>query len=49
LSEGFSAAIVGSAGDDWIASGVARLTAGEYDALALPEYGAAPHITQPRK
>lgn len=35
--------------DDWIQKGVARLEAGEGDALALPEYGALPNITIQKK
>lgn len=49
LADGLPAAIVGSTGDDWIKSGLARLAAGENARLALPEYGSAPHITAPKK
>jgi tRNA threonylcarbamoyladenosine biosynthesis protein TsaB len=49
LAEGTGAAIIGSAGEQWIEDGIKRLLAGEADKLALPEYGAAPHITAPRK
>ena len=41
--------IVGATGDDWQASGLARIEAGENDQLVMPEYGADPHITTPRK
>ncbi len=34
---------------DWIRSGIKRLLAGENDTVALPEYGAAVHITQQKK
>ena len=42
-------AIVGSTGDDWQTTGLARLSAGENDQLVMPEYGAEAHITTPRK
>lgn len=38
-----------ASGEDWIASGIKRLLAGEHDELALPEYGSLPNITQQRK
>ena len=41
--------IIASDGADWIASGIARLTAGQNDTVALPEYGALPNITPPKK
>lgn len=41
--------IVASMGDDWIAKGISRLQDGQNDHLALPEYGAAPHITAQKK
>lgn len=41
--------IVGSTGEDWQASGLARLQKGENDELVMPEYGAEAHITLPRK
>ena len=49
IAYGKSIAIVGVAGDDWLANGVSRLNSGANDEIALPEYGAAPHITPPRK
>jgi tRNA threonylcarbamoyladenosine biosynthesis protein TsaB len=49
LAEGVSVAIAGSMGEDWIQPAVRRLLAGDADHLALPEYGAAPNITAPRK
>lgn len=49
IAYGKSIAIVGVAGDDWLANGVSRLNGGANDEIALPEYGAAPHITPPRK
>lgn len=41
--------ITASAGDDWIKSGIERLLAGQNDRVAVPEYGALPNITAPRK
>lgn len=41
--------IVGSTGDDWQRSALARLEHGENDKMVLPEYGGGAHITQPRK
>jgi tRNA threonylcarbamoyladenosine biosynthesis protein TsaB len=35
--------------DNWIEAGIQRLLAGDRDALALPEYGALPHITIQKK
>ena len=49
LADGLGAVIVGGTGEQWIEGGITRLLAGEADALALPEYGAAPHITAPKK
>lgn len=41
--------IVGMTGDEWLADGVTRLKSGENDVSVLPEYGAEPRITSPRK
>lgn len=41
--------IVGSTGDDWRQTGVARLLDGENEKIVLPEYGGEANITQPRK
>lgn len=41
--------IVSAGSDDWIKLGLARLQDGDNDRVALPEYGAPPHITLPRK
>jgi tRNA threonylcarbamoyladenosine biosynthesis protein TsaB len=41
--------IVASAGDQWVKLGQSRLTRGESDQLALPEYGSPVHITLPKK
>ncbi len=41
--------IVGTTGEKWISDGIAGLTNGQNDATVMPEYGAEPHITAPRK
>ncbi len=41
--------IVGVSHDDWLSDGVRRLHAHENDMMVLPEYGAEPRITSPRK
>jgi tRNA threonylcarbamoyladenosine biosynthesis protein TsaB len=41
--------IVGTTGNNWLADGLKKLTAGENDKIVTPEYGAPPHITQPKK
>lgn len=41
--------IVTTAGENWLADGVDQLNNGADNKIALPEYGAAPHITPPRK
>lgn len=49
IAYGKSLPIVAVAGDNWLADGVNQLKDGADDKIALPEYGAAPHITPPRK
>lgn len=49
LAYGLKLPIVASGNDDWITTGINRLLAGQSDRLALPEYGALPNITAPRK
>jgi len=41
--------IVGVTGDDWLTTGLTRLSENENDQLVMPEYGSEPHITTPRK
>lgn len=41
--------IAAAQGEGWITEGITRLTSGDQDRLALPEYGAPAHITQPKK
>jgi len=49
LAYALSKPIVATKGDDWIQQGIGRLANGDADKVALPEYGAAVHITQQRK
>lgn len=49
LAYSYGLPIVATASDDWIQKGIGRLIKGERDTLALPEYGAPPHITPPKK
>jgi tRNA threonylcarbamoyladenosine biosynthesis protein TsaB len=49
LADSESIPIVGTTGDDWQTQGLTRLEKGENDELVMPEYGAPPHITTPRK
>lgn len=41
--------IVGAMGDNWLKTGIERLSNHEDDRIVLPEYGAAPHITPAKK
>lgn len=49
LAYGLDVPIVATSGTDWQMSGVALLTDGQNQTIALPDYGAEPHITRPRK
>lgn len=49
LAYSLNTPIVAEVGKDWIEQGIKKLTADHNDKLALPEYGAEAHITQPRK
>lgn len=49
MAYGLQIPIVASQGKGWQATGVKRLLAGQNDQLALPEYGADPNVTTPRK
>lgn len=41
--------IVAAQNEDWVQTGLEKLQRGESDTIALPDYGAEAHITQPRK
>lgn len=49
LADGLGVPIVGERGEAWREVASARLQKGESDTIVLPHYGAAAHITQPRK
>lgn len=49
LASGSSLPITAQTGEDWIEKGVSYLISGGSDEVALPEYGAPVHITQPKK
>jgi tRNA threonylcarbamoyladenosine biosynthesis protein TsaB len=48
LAAGLGVPIVGTTGETWQVTGIEALLAGDNQRLALPEYGAAPHITKPK-
>jgi tRNA threonylcarbamoyladenosine biosynthesis protein TsaB len=49
LAAGLNVPIVSETGEDWIKQGLARLQAGANEEVALPEYGAPPRTTMPKK
>lgn len=49
IADSQSIPIVGSTGDDWQQSVLARIDAGENDLLVMPLYGSEANITTPRK
>lgn len=49
LAEGQNIPIVSQAGDNWLKESCERLMSGENEVVALPEYGAQPHITAQKK
>jgi len=49
LAYGLKIPIVAAGGSEWINKGIKNLLAGQSDKIALPKYGAPPHITEPRK
>lgn len=49
LAYSLAAPIVGAMGEDWQHDGIQKLLRGERDKVALPEYGAEPHITVQKK
>lgn len=48
IAYGQKVPIVGEQGDDWIATGLARLAEGEDDKIVMPFYGAEANITLPK-
>ncbi len=49
LADDLGVPIVGSAGEDWCKSGIAKLLDGKNDKLVMPEYGRDAHITIQKK
>ncbi|MEI7682761.1 MAG: tRNA (adenosine(37)-N6)-threonylcarbamoyltransferase complex dimerization subunit type 1 TsaB [Candidatus Saccharibacteria bacterium] len=49
LAYGLDVPVVSKIGDDWQTEGIACIINGENEVSAIPEYGAEPHITKPRK
>jgi len=48
LAYGYSVAVTGAQGENWIAEGIAHLRRGEDAKMVMPEYGSEAHITTPR-
>ena len=49
LADGSEIPIAGYEGEDWLAESIKKLTDGVNDNVVMPEYGALPNITAPRK
>jgi tRNA threonylcarbamoyladenosine biosynthesis protein TsaB len=49
LAYSLSVPIVAADGDNWLADGLDKLSAGENEQIALPEYGAPAHTTEPKR
>lgn len=49
LADSLNIPIVGATGEDWQKVALKKLRAGENEKIVMPEYGAAAHITAPRK
>jgi len=49
LADSLNIPIVGAMGEDWRKMALKKLRAGESEKIVMPEYGAAAHITAPRK
>ena len=49
LADSLNIPIVGAMGEDWRETALSKLRAGENEKIVMPEYGAAAHITAPRK
>jgi tRNA threonylcarbamoyladenosine biosynthesis protein TsaB len=49
LADSLRVPIVGNEGMSWIEDGIKKLADGQNEQSVLPEYGALPHITRPRK
>ena len=49
LADSLNIPITGAMGEDWREMALKKLRAGENEKIVMPEYGAAAHITAPRK
>lgn len=49
LADSLNIPIVGAMGEDWREMALKKLRAGKNEKIVMPEYGAAAHITAPRK
>jgi len=49
LADSLRIPIIAETKQDWIMTGISKIKAGKNDIIALPEYGAAPRVTTPRK
>ncbi|HWT55434.1 MAG TPA: tRNA (adenosine(37)-N6)-threonylcarbamoyltransferase complex dimerization subunit type 1 TsaB [Candidatus Microsaccharimonas sp.] len=49
LAYSLSIPVVANEDPQWLQNGIARLENGDTDEIALPEYGALPHITAQKK
>ena len=49
LANSLAIPICGTMSEEWLVTGLRRILAGQSDQLVLPEYGALPHITAPKK
>ncbi len=49
LADSLNIPIAGATGEDWREMALKKLHAGENEKIVMPEYGAAAHITAPRK
>lgn len=49
LAAGYEIPITGYEGEDWLLESIKKLIGGVSDSVVMPEYGALPNITTPRK
>lgn len=49
LAAGLGVPIIGATGNDWVQTGAQKLSNGEDEVTVMPQYGADPHITKPKK
>lgn len=49
LAYGASLAIVGASGEQWVQDGIRALKAGQDQKIIVPDYGAEPNISRPKR